>query len=79
MVEFFDPTLGETQPESLREEFISRMSPGVVVFQMAVLKLEAKHKMSQNKPNQDRDLVIKSLSAGGAPDQVELAEWMKTR
>ena len=79
MVEFFDPTLEETHPEALDEDYILRISAGVVVFQMAVSRLEAKHKMSQNKTDEDREGAIEGLRRGAGQDQLELADWMRSR
>jgi transcriptional regulator len=77
MIHFFDPTLIDTHPEALEWDYVERISKGVVVFKMAVSTLEAKHKMNQNKSQEDRTSVISCLVETQEPDQQALASWMQ--
>jgi transcriptional regulator len=67
MVDFFDPQLHETHPESTSVETLRRLGPGVVVFQMVVDRWEAKTKLNQNRAETDRlavrDRYLRSESA----------------
>jgi transcriptional regulator len=60
-------------PERERDAMVR----GIVAFRMPIVRLEAKFKMSQNRPLEDRTRVIAALSADGHPDSVATAEWME--
>ena len=49
------------------------MLRGIVGFRFAITRLEGKWKMSQNRDAQDREGVVKGLSARGAGDDLEMA------
>jgi len=61
---------------TLPEEYRDKMVAGIVGFEIVITRLEAKYKLSQNRPAADADAVIAALSA--SPDQTEreLAEMM---
>lgn len=54
----------------------NQMLDGIVVFEIAVTRLEAKAKLSQNRPADDRARVHAKQSAGSAQEQA-LARWME--
>jgi transcriptional regulator len=76
MIEFFDPELGQTNPEAVEESFLLRLLPGVVVFKMPVDRVDGKQKMSQNKSQLDQETLRRSL--GESPDRKlqELSAWV---
>ena len=53
------------------------MLRGIVAFRLPIARLEAKFKMSQNRPVEDRTRVIAALSVEGHPDSAATAEWMQ--
>jgi len=56
----------EQQWESLSDAYRQRMLSHIVGFEIAVTKLEAKFKLSQNRTKQEQQQIIDSL--GGSPD-----------
>jgi len=72
MVLTYDPSLEAVKPDSLAPELLARLRRGVVVFEILVDRIEAKAKMSQNKPEADRVGVIQALQSE-APD---VAAWV---
>lgn len=54
-----------------------RMMKGITAFRLAVDRLEAKAKLSQNKGEADRGGVTAALDALARPDTVETAAWMR--
>ncbi len=54
MVEYFDPELHATHPETTGREFVSKKARGIVAFEMPIEKLEGKFKVGQNKGDADR-------------------------
>lgn len=63
------------QWRALDEGYQDRMLDGIVVFEITVTRLEAKFKLSQNRPAADRANVAAAQSAGSAQEQA-LATWM---
>jgi transcriptional regulator len=51
------------------------MKSGIVAFELAVERVEAKFKLSQNRPAADRERVRAAMHAGGGRS-LELAGWM---
>ncbi len=51
------------------------MTSGIVGFRIPIRKLEGKFKLSQNRPEIDRQ-TIKKAHSQGTPDQQQLAAWM---
>ena len=68
------------EPASLApmaEAKVASLLKGIVAFAMPIARLEAKFKMSQNKP-EERARVIAGLRATGRPDELATAAWMET-
>lgn len=61
---------------ALPADYQHNMLGAIVGVQLAVTRVEAKFKLSQNRPEADRQRVH-DAHAGGAPAQQEMAEWMK--
>jgi transcriptional regulator len=79
-----DATVGEyeggfEQPWStarLPDEYVSGMVAGIVAFELPITRLEGKLKLSQNRPQADRQGVIAALRRQGDPEGVAVAERM---
>ncbi len=52
------------------------MTSGIVGFRIPIAKLEGKFKLSQNRPEIDRQ-TVQAAHAAGTPDQQALAVWMQ--
>lgn len=63
------------QWRGLDAAYQDRMLDGIVVFEIAVTRLEAKAKLSQNRPADDRARVQAKQHAGSGQEQA-LARWM---
>ena len=73
-VAFYDPN-----PDVLDmpDEYVRRIQPGVVGFEIPIARLEGKRKMSQNKSDADRAGVIAALRASGSPENLAVAAEME--
>jgi len=76
MVGTFDPSLGESQPESMDKSFLKKLLPGIVVFRILVHRIDAKAKLSQNKPEADQIAVKHRFRASDDPDENKMAAMM---
>jgi len=61
----------------LPERFLAGMVDAIVGLEIDVARIEAKFKLSQNRPPADRRNVIAELERGGAPGDVALAAAMR--
>src|SRR5579859_1796432 len=52
------------------------MTNGIVGFRISIAKIEGKFKLSQNRPEIDRQ-TVQAAHAAGTPDQQALAAWME--
>jgi transcriptional regulator len=70
---------GQAQPYGgvLTDEYIDRLSPGIVGFEIPIARLEAKFKLSQNRSEADKAGVIAALAASADQTEREVAELMK--
>jgi len=59
------------------EAYARKSLPGIVAFEMPVLRVNAKFKMSQNKPEGDRLRVIEHLAEGADPLAQATARFMR--
>jgi transcriptional regulator len=50
------------------DDFVQGMLNGIIGFELTITRLEGKWKMSQNRPQSDRDGVIDGLREEGRPD-----------
>lgn len=72
---------GRPQPWSLDElpaDSVQKMSKAIVAFEMPILRLEGKFKLSQNQRDEDRDAVIAALDSENSPSARAVAALMRT-
>lgn len=69
-----EPAYAEKWTE-MPEGFRRTMLAGIVGFQIPISRIEGKFKISQNRPEIDRQNVLAAHAAGDA-DQLALARWM---
>jgi transcriptional regulator len=62
--------------DELDHAYRERMKAGIVAFRIDVDRVDAKFKLSQNRPAVDRAAVLGAMRRGGAKAQ-ELAHWME--
>ena len=55
------------------EDFTKVMLRGIVGLRLVITRLECKHKMSQNRPDQDRQGVVEALRANGGDADLAVA------
>lgn len=60
------------------KDFIDKMIPGVVAFEIPIARLEGKAKLSQNRPTEDRARVIAALRGAGETALADAMEHAKT-
>jgi len=64
------------QWDALTDEFKERMKRGIVAFEIAVDRVDAKFKLSQNRSAQDKASVLGAMESGGHAER-GMAEWMR--
>ena len=62
--------------DELDVEWRETMKGGIVAFEFAVVRLDVKFKLSQNRSEADRAGVLRAMQSGDAGAR-ELAEWMQ--
>ena len=65
------------QWRELSVEYKTRMSKGIVAFEIIVAELQSKEKLSQNKKEQERKRVMDALSASSAESERMIADYMR--
>jgi transcriptional regulator len=75
LIDAHDPAYRSQWDDELTEEYREGLKRGIVGFEIAVAKLNAKFKLSQNRPTQDRANVAEQLAR--APATAEVAAWMR--
>jgi transcriptional regulator len=65
--------------EDLPEAYVAGMLRGIIGFDITVVRLEGKYKLSQNRPAGDRALVIAELERWGDPSSAAIARLMAER
>jgi transcriptional regulator len=63
-----------SQWDRLDSEYREGMKSGIVAFTIAIERIEAKFKLSQNRPEADRARVLEAMQAGGDKGRA-LARW----
>ena len=63
----------------LPEDYRAKMLKGIVGFTLEIERLEGKLKLSQNKPREDREGVIRALEESGHPEDAALAALTRER
>ena len=70
--------VGGWDPGDLPDRYVDGMLKGIVGLEIAIERLEAKHKLSQNRPAGDRQRVIDRLTDSPSATGRELAAYMRT-
>jgi transcriptional regulator len=65
------------QWNNLPEDYKSKMSNGIVAFEILVTDLQAKKKLSQNRTDTEKKKIIDSLSSSSNTNEKLIAEYMK--
>lgn len=58
-------------------EFIHKLLPAIVGFEIDIERLEGKWKLNQNHPCERREKVIRGLRETGRHDELQIADWME--
>ncbi len=69
LVEIHEAGRENRWPGTLPDEYRDKMITGIVGFEIVITRIEAKYKLSQNRPDGDVNAVVAALSA--SPDQTE--------
>ncbi len=70
---------GRPKPWAMRDlspDYLDGMLKGIAGFEIAITRIEGKHKLSQNRSRDDRAQVIAALAASERPGDRELSEYM---
>lgn len=73
LIERHDPDY-RRQWDELDEPYREGMKGGIVAFSIAVERIDAKFKLSQNRPADDRARVLRAMQSGGDKGR-QLARW----
>jgi transcriptional regulator len=76
LVEHYEAPRPDRWHGEMPEDFLHRLMKGIVGVEIAIARVEAKFKLSQNRP-EDQPGVIAALSASSNPADREVAELMK--
>jgi transcriptional regulator len=66
-----------TEFDGLAQDYVDPMLAAIVVFEVAVTRLDARWKLSQNRGRREQDLVIENLERGAAAGDQALAALMR--
>ena len=79
LVQHFEANREQPWGAELTDEYLDKLSPGIVGLEIAITRLEGKFKLSQNRSAADKAGVIVALAQ--SPDQTarEVAELMKEK
>jgi transcriptional regulator len=78
MIATYEPAYQE-QWKTLDPKYIDGMLRGILAFEIEVLQLEGKYKLSQNKTHTERENIVTSLSQSTDDQAAALAKLMKQR
>lgn len=65
------------QWDNFPEEYKSKMTKGIVAFEIVVTEVKAKKKLSQNRTEEEKQRIIKSLSESEDSNERQIANFMK--
>ncbi len=74
--DFFEPSYRE-QWKTLPADYVRGLLKGVVAFKIVVTDLQGKKKLSQNRTENERQVIIESFSGSNDPHEREIAALMK--
>jgi len=75
LIDAHDPPYRRQWDEALSEDFRERQKSAIVGFEIAVDRIDAKFKLSQNRPPGDR-AAVRAAHAAASP-ALSLADWMQ--
>jgi transcriptional regulator len=78
LVDTFETTQPQPYGQVLTDEYIDKLSPGIVGIEIPISRLEAKFKLNQNRSDADRAGVMAALSVSADQTEREVAELMKS-
>lgn len=67
----------QNQWKNFPEEYKEKMSKGIVAFEISVLELQGKYKLSQNRTETEKSKIIESLSNSTNTSEKLIADYMK--
>lgn len=76
LVDTFDPGLDTIQPASTDRSFWLPKLQSITAFRLEVDRLEAKAKLSQNKPERDQATVVEAMRNAETEEAQAVAQWM---
>ena len=79
MTAYFEAGLPEARSLEFSDEYIEKLLPAIVGFEMPINRLEGKAKFSQNRSETDRRQVVEALEQSGSPENAKLAAEMQRR
>ncbi|MEJ2175150.1 MAG: FMN-binding negative transcriptional regulator, partial [bacterium] len=62
---------------ALPNDYLEQMLGAIVVFEVAVTRIDARWKLSQNRDREEQELVIANLERSGAAGDQALAALMR--
>ena len=65
------------QFDALPNDYLEQMLGAIVVFEVAVTRIDARWKLSQNRDREEQELVIENLECSGAAGDQALAALMR--
>ena len=78
MVATFDTNPERAWPnDDIQEKFVQEMIPDIVAFEIPITRLQAKAKLSQNRPAGDRTRVVAALQDSNQAEAQALAKFMR--
>ena len=78
MITTFDSNPDRAWPNSKhQDEMVQEMIPNIVAFEIPISRVEAKAKLSQNRPPEDRENVIEALQASNNTSTKNFAAYME--
>ncbi len=75
--EYETPDTGPWDMDTLPEKFLNAMVRGIVAFEIPIERLEGKFKLSQNRPDGDRERVAAELKSVGGDQALGVAGLME--
>ncbi|MDO8993706.1 MAG: FMN-binding negative transcriptional regulator [Daejeonella sp.] len=75
-IENYEPTYRK-QWDNFPEEYKSKMSKGIVAFEIVVTDIKAKDKLSQNRSETEKLRIIETLSKSEDSNERQIATFMK--
>ena len=79
MVQRYESNRPQPWPNQLPEDFRRNLLKSIVGFEMPISRIEGKFKLSQNRPEQDRNNVVRELSGSSNPEARAVGDWIRAR